>query len=76
MTDAIQKQTEPEPVRIVTTSEDCAACSKSSDFLDVLITQAVGSQAISFVVEKDRGKYANAAASALMGIRPRPDARR
>ena len=46
------------------------ACSQSNDFLDVLLTQVVGSHALALVPEDMRQKYASAAAGAIVGIQP------
>jgi hypothetical protein len=56
------------PVR--TTRQECDACSKSTDFLDILLTQVVGSHPLQVFPEESREKVANAAAHALMGIEP------
>lgn len=46
------------------------ACSQSGDFIDVLLIQTVNSHVLSLVPEDERGKYASAAAAALVGIQP------
>lgn len=45
------------------TQQACDACSQSGDFLDVLLTQTVGSHVLNLVAEDERGKYASAAAA-------------
>jgi hypothetical protein len=47
------------------------ACSKSGDFLDVLLTQTVHSSIIQLVAEDQRDKHMAAAAAALVGIQPK-----
>jgi hypothetical protein len=63
-----QEQENALQVRI--TQNDCDACSKNGDFLDVLLNQVVGSHALQLVPEESRDKYANAAVASLMGIQP------
>jgi hypothetical protein len=46
-------------------------CSQSGDFIDVLLTQTVNSHLLNLVSEDERGKYASAAAAALVGIQPK-----
>ena len=53
------------------TQQACDACSPSGDFLDVLLTQTVGSHVLNLVPEDERGKYASAAGAALVGIQPK-----
>jgi hypothetical protein len=52
------------------TQQACDACSRSGDFLDVLLTQVVGSHALDLVPADMRQKYASAAGAALLGIQP------
>lgn len=47
------------------------ACSKSGDFLDVLLTQTVHSSIIHLVPDDQRDKHTAAAAAALVGIQPK-----
>ena len=46
------------------------ACSQNGDFIDVLLIQTVNSHVLNLVPENERGKYASAAAAALVGIQP------
>jgi hypothetical protein len=55
----------------ITGIRTCDACSQSGDFLDILLTQTVGSHVLNLVPEDERGKYASAAAAALVGIQPK-----
>jgi hypothetical protein len=47
------------------------ACSKSGDFLDVLLTQTVNSSIFHLVAEDQRDKHTAAAGAALAGIQPK-----
>ena len=53
------------------TREACDACSRSNDFLDVLLSQTVDSHIVNLVPEDRRQKYASAAAGAIVGIQPK-----
>ena len=53
------------------TQQACDACSQSGDFLDVLLTQTVGSHVLNLVPEHQRGKYTSAAAAVLLGMQPK-----
>jgi hypothetical protein len=64
--DAVQKD-----LVVPMTRQACDACSRSGDFLDVLLTQTVGSHVLNLLPEDKRGKYASAAAAALVGIEPK-----
>jgi hypothetical protein len=54
----------------ITTPQECNACSKSTDFLDILLTQVVGSHPLQMFPEESRDKVVNAAARAFLGIQP------
>ena len=47
------------------------ACSQNGDFIDVLLIQTVNSHVLNLVPQNERGKYASAAAAALVGIQPK-----
>ena len=53
------------------TQQACDACSQSSDFLDVLLTQTVNSAPLGLVAEDRKNQFAAAAAGALIGIKPK-----
>ena len=52
------------------TQQACDACSQSSDFLDVLLTQTVNSAPLGLVAEDQKSQFAAAAGAALIGIQP------
>jgi len=70
MTSNKTKQTK-KAIAIPVTREACDACSISSNFLDVLLTQTVHSAPLSLMAEEQKSKYAAAAGGALIGIQPK-----
>ena len=63
------KQTK-KAIAIEVTREACDACSRSSEFLDVLLNQTVNSAPPWLLAEEQINQYGFAAGGALMGIQP------
>jgi hypothetical protein len=63
------KQTK-KAIAIEVTREACDACSRSSEFLDVLLNQTVNSAPPWLLAEEQINQYGSAAGGALMGIQP------